>query len=52
MEKRRLTPAEERAYLDLARAARRLRAAQERARRRGQRDSKRPANRQGAGHAE
>jgi hypothetical protein len=51
MGKRKLTPAEERAYVDLARAARRLRRAQERARKR-QRDSRRPENRQGVGNAE
>jgi hypothetical protein len=53
MGKRKLTPAEERAYVELARAARRLRLAQERARKsHGQTDSRRPANRQGVGHVE
>ena len=53
MGKAKLTPAEERAYAELARAARRLRRAQERARKRhGQEDSTRPARRQGVARAE
>lgn len=42
MGKRKLTPAEARAYVDLARAARRLRAAQERAARRRPQSTERP----------
>ncbi len=49
MGKRKLTPAEERAWLDLARAAKRLKQAEKRAVRQRQR-AKQPASRKGAAH--
>jgi len=51
MKKPRLTPAEERAYVDLARAARRLRRAKE-LRHKRQKDLRRPASRQEVPHAQ